>query len=99
VRYREKRSVMPGRSNAPWPTDDVDRLRAWRHDGISNLEIGKRLGRSKFAVKAKIRALRLPRLKGFTPRPPQQQQLRKKPAQSQRAGKTTLPPLASLQDD
>jgi len=84
--------------NAPWPKDEVEKLRAWREAGVSYAVIAERLGRTPIAVKAKTRALGLQRSVPYKPVPPQRQP-RAEPVQIHRAGPVTLPPLASLQDE
>lgn len=81
--------------NAPWPKDEVEKLVAWHAAGIGNLEMAQRLGRTVTAVKAKVRALKLP-ARHVVPTPPVRQRVRAPENPVQRAGKTTLPPLPSL---
>ena len=47
--------VFPG-----WTPDTIDLLRQWWTDGISTMQIGKRLGISKNAVTGKVHRLNLP---------------------------------------
>jgi hypothetical protein len=79
--------------NAPWPSDEVEKLRLWRAAGIGNAEVAHRLGRTVAGVTAKVRSLKLPPL-DTKPKPPVRPRVR--PPEVQRAGRTTLPPLPSL---
>jgi hypothetical protein len=79
--------------NAPWPKDEVEKLRLWRAAGIGNAEVAQRLGRTVAGVTAKVRSLKLPPLDA-KPKPPLRPRVR--PPEVPRAGRTTLPPLPSL---
>jgi hypothetical protein len=81
--------------NAPWPKDEVEKLRAWRSAGIGNSEVGKRLNRTVASVTAKVRSLKLPPL-DTKPTPPVRPRVH--PPEVPRAGRTTLPPLRSLSE-
>lgn len=82
--------------NAPWPRDEVEKLKLWRSAGIGNAEVARRLGRTVHAVTAKVRGLGLTPLKREMPVPHRVRQDRQ--PEVPRAGKTTLPPLPSLQE-
>lgn len=82
-------------SNAPWPKDEVEKLRAWRSAGIGNSEVARRLDRTVASVTAKVRSLKLPPL-DTKPVPPVRPRVH--PPAVQRAGKQTLPPLRSLSE-
>lgn len=84
-------------SNAPWPDADVEKLIAWRAEGIGNTEIAARLRRTEASVSAKVRKLKLPPLTNYRT-PPVRQRVRAPESQAPRAGKSTLPPLASLRE-
>jgi hypothetical protein len=80
--------------NVPWPDAEVEKLKQWRAEGLTNTEIGKRLHRSRSAVQAKAEKMNLP--SAYKRVPPQQ--LQRREPEVKRAGAVTLPPLASLKD-
>lgn len=89
---------MPFGHDAPaWVPADIAKLREWRAAGLSNAEIGKRLGRTVKAVQSKAKALRIKSNYHFIPKPSQ----RGSPQGPgpERAGLVTLPPLPSLADE
>jgi hypothetical protein len=81
----------------PWPDAMVEQMRQMRADGRTIDEIAQALRRSPRTVRDKISQLKLP-LGAANP----VQRLfrvreRQRPQRPQRAGKTTLPPLGSLE--
>jgi hypothetical protein len=84
--------------NVPWPDAEVEKLKQWRAEGLTNAEIGKRLKRTRSAVQAKAEQLKLPsayKRVGTQHLPPKGKRLE---PEVKRAGAVTLPPLASLKD-
>lgn len=81
----------------PWTKGEERKLRELRARGINNIEASQILKRTLSAVVAKVRNLGLPPLKPLTPGEHMKRQ--KPPAEPVvRAGKSTLPPLPSLED-
>jgi hypothetical protein len=85
---------MKGVEQTPWTDEERAMLRRLRANGLGATRIGVMMGRSKNAVYRQLRYLGL--ATGNAPRPP------KRPSHDAgggiRAGRTTLPPLPSLQD-
>lgn len=79
----------------PWEEHEVEKLRSWRAEGLSNAEISRRLGRTQRSVAAKLNGLGLPSAE----RRPPPRKPRTVPEPVHRAPRTTLPPLPSLRDD
>jgi hypothetical protein len=82
---------MRGVVQTPWTDEERALLRRLRANGVGATRIGVMMGRSKHSVDKQLRYLAL-----NTPQAP------KRPSHDAgggiRAGKTTLPPLPSLQD-
>jgi predicted transcriptional regulator len=79
--------TMPNR----WSADEVARFLQLRADGMPNSEIAERLGRSMTSLHRKLRYL------PDAPRRSGQFEPAAQPKRVKRAGKVTLPPLASTQ--
>ncbi len=81
-----------------WSAAEIAKLKKWRAAGVTYEEIATRLGRSRNAVRSKANDIGLPPLR--TPAELARRRSPDAPAPEpvQRAGKTTLPPLPSLQD-
>jgi hypothetical protein len=79
----------------PWTDEERAMLRRLRQNGLGATRIGVMMGRSKSSVEKQLRYLALNQT---APRP----QAPKRPSHDAgggiRAGRTTLPPLPSLQD-
>lgn len=86
---------MPHPGSRAWTLVELDQLRTWRAEGLSNLEIARRLGRSDRSVALKSKDLGL--VNSYRPVPPQPRRDGHEPIQ--RAGLVTLPPLPSLTDE
>jgi len=91
-------AIKKGSSGPQWPDETIARLRALWEEGLSENEIGRRLGKSKNAVVGKVHRLDPP----VTPRPspikrskpyPEARQAKVQPV---RVGKVSLPPLPSV---
>jgi hypothetical protein len=82
-----------------WTQRDIELLRELRQAGHNNPEIAARLNRSVLSVKCKARQLHLPSNYHPTPPPTTPRRATRSPSRHiPRAGKSTLPPLASLHD-
>lgn len=86
------------RANEPWPKLEVQELIRLRDEGHGPAEIARRLQRTENSVNSKVRQLHLPPMavRPVPPKPNQPKRERVEPPE--RAGKTTLPPLPSLQE-
>jgi hypothetical protein len=78
----------------PWTDQDIATLRTRRAAGDSEAQIGRRLGRSKGSVGAKIDRLDLPLPEGKSPALHPPRDLGPKRAKPLRPGAKTLPSLA-----
>jgi transposase len=81
----------------PWTDHEIARMHPWyTRDGLSISEIGRRLGRTKNMVTAKINRLR--EAEGTERWPERGSPIKHGTTRTKRArvGRTTLPPLASL---
>ena len=84
---------MPAK-HVPWSEAERTTLREMWADGIGPVEIGRRLGRSKYSVTKQTQTLKLPpqRPKPDTAPPPEPRAPRPQPLPR---GARTLPPLPS----
>ena len=81
-------------TGTPWTERDIATLRARRAAGDSETEIGRRLGRSKGSIGAKIDRLDLPLPEGKSPALHPPRNPGPKRAKPLRPGAKTLPSLA-----
>jgi transposase len=77
-------------SNGPWSAEEKALFIQLRTDGLSMRQIAARLHRSETSLTRMVERLDVPRR-------PSQFQPAAHPKHAKRAGKTTLPPLKSLQ--
>lgn len=88
---------MPwGHASAEWTSQELEQLREWRTQGVTDGEIGMRLRRTAKAVQSKARALGI--ASGYVRVAPQRQPKGSGVRGTERAGKVTLPPLPSLRE-
>jgi hypothetical protein len=82
----------PGRPAPVWTDDEIAQVRHMRANGVPEWRIARTMGRSPYAVAALMRKLRLPAVNHGAAKPE-----RAPEPDIPRAGKTTLPPLPSLE--
>ena len=75
-----------------WSEAEEGEIRRHFAAGLSHREIALAMGHSKFSVTSKLERLGLRRVDPVSTNPPRREE-------RQRAGKVTLPPLASLSDE